>query len=76
MLDTREDLVRALAYHLWEAGGRNDGNDVHYWRLAEIELLQKRQPRAPCRVANLTMALFSRQKEAVSTVPKGYQRPK
>lgn len=33
-----EDAIRERAYRLWEADGRRDGCDVHYWYLA-IELL-------------------------------------
>jgi hypothetical protein len=34
----REDRVRDLAYHLWEADGRPEGRDQHYWEQAEIQI--------------------------------------
>ncbi len=34
-----EDDVRLLAYFKWEADGRPDGHDLHFWYEAERELL-------------------------------------
>ncbi|WP_244173661.1 DUF2934 domain-containing protein [Caballeronia temeraria] len=34
-----EDVIRHRAYLLWEADGRPEGRDEHYWHLASSQLL-------------------------------------
>lgn len=34
----RDDRVRQLAYMLWEAAGRPEGEDARFWREAEQQL--------------------------------------
>ncbi|MDR5806472.1 DUF2934 domain-containing protein [Caballeronia sp. LZ001] len=38
-----EEEVRERAYRLWEADGRCEGRDEHYWNLA-IQLLEEQVP--------------------------------
>lgn len=38
MSTQRDRLVRERAYHLWEAGGRQDGRSDEYWERAETEV--------------------------------------
>jgi hypothetical protein len=33
-----EEQVRVLAYHMWEADGRQAGRDTHYWHQALSQL--------------------------------------
>ncbi|MCE4574996.1 DUF2934 domain-containing protein [Caballeronia sp. CLC5] len=36
---TTEESIRERAYYLWEADGRPEGRDEHYWHLASSQLL-------------------------------------
>jgi hypothetical protein len=40
MLDNLENLVRILAYELWETAGRPPGRDEHFWFSAESQIKQ------------------------------------
>lgn len=42
-----EDLIRARAYRLWEAGGRRDGEHEQHWRQAASELAGEMPAAAP-----------------------------
>ncbi|MCC6536400.1 MAG: DUF2934 domain-containing protein [Bryobacterales bacterium] len=38
----RHEAIADLAYSYWEADGRPEGSDMHYWLRAERELLVQR----------------------------------
>ena len=42
-----EDAIRHRAYVLWEADGRPEGRDEHYWHLASSQLLVETVVPAP-----------------------------
>jgi hypothetical protein len=46
--------IQAHAYHLWSVDGSQPGNDLHWWFLAEFELLHgwNRLPKLPLRQHN------------------------
>lgn len=62
IMDTLEDRVRTLAYHLWESAGGGEGDGATFWCLAEEAVLAEwtalpsGRP-ATSRMANLTMPL-------------------
>jgi hypothetical protein len=44
MTMTEESNIREKAYELWEKDGRPEGAEEFYWRLAQDQLEQERQP--------------------------------
>ncbi|WP_061167422.1 DUF2934 domain-containing protein [Caballeronia hypogeia] len=42
-----DESIRERAYYLWEADGRPEGRDQHYWHLASSQLLMETVVPAP-----------------------------
>jgi len=38
---TTHEQIKDRAYALWEADGRPDGRDIHYWEAAERQLSEE-----------------------------------
>ena len=49
-----EDRIRALAYQLWEADGRPEGNAEFYWHRAATDCIEVVATKNPVRRAKLT----------------------
>ena len=46
MEEDKSERIRAIAYRIWEAEGKPEGQEARHWRMAEEAILQEGSERA------------------------------